>query len=264
MTEKNTAHPSRPWVKWYKRKSWLDLRRYQLQEEPFCRLCRPELVEARVVDHIKDHKGDPALFMDRGNLQSLCHDCHRRKTIMENPAHGASMIPAWMPEAKKPFFLVCGPPASGKSTYVRQHAAHGDLVIDLDDLAEKFGKPLVDMTDAERDGVIRYRNSLLGDFMHGKTAHPRCWLVAVAACPSHIAFWEKRHAKIMVINPDKELCRRRVRERDLTPDRQDYAINGINAWGHYCRVNCNHCDRGGCDASGFVPGWRDTDATPTP
>jgi len=33
------------------------------------------------VDHIRDHKGDWALFTDRDNLQSLCHRCHSRKTM---------------------------------------------------------------------------------------------------------------------------------------------------------------------------------------
>lgn len=35
--------------------------------------------------------------------------------------------------------LVCGPPASGKSTYVRVHAKTGDTVIDLDVIAQSFG-----------------------------------------------------------------------------------------------------------------------------
>jgi predicted kinase len=35
--------------------------------------------------------------------------------------------------------LVCGPPASGKSTYVRVHAKTGDTVLDLDEIAAYFG-----------------------------------------------------------------------------------------------------------------------------
>jgi hypothetical protein len=35
--------------------------------------------------------------------------------------------------------LVCGPPASGKSTYVRVNAKTGDTVIDLDEIAAYFG-----------------------------------------------------------------------------------------------------------------------------
>lgn len=32
-------------------------------------------------------------------------------------------------------YLITGPPASGKSTWVRQHARHGDITIDFDALA---------------------------------------------------------------------------------------------------------------------------------
>lgn len=37
--------------------------------------------------------------------------------------------------------LVCGPPCSGKSTYVRAHLAPGDYVLDADTMARRFGSP---------------------------------------------------------------------------------------------------------------------------
>lgn len=35
--------------------------------------------------------------------------------------------------------LICGPPGSGKTTYVKEHAKPGDLVIDLDELRREHG-----------------------------------------------------------------------------------------------------------------------------
>ncbi|MFG1256325.1 HNH endonuclease signature motif containing protein [Xanthobacter flavus] len=29
-----------------------------------------------VCDHVRPHRGDPALFWDEGNLQTLCKPCH--------------------------------------------------------------------------------------------------------------------------------------------------------------------------------------------
>ena len=54
------------------------MRDWQLTHSPLCRFCiEREVVEpATVVDHIKPHKGDEALFWDAGNLQSLCKPCH--------------------------------------------------------------------------------------------------------------------------------------------------------------------------------------------
>lgn len=33
------------------------------------------------MDHIIDHKGDMDLFLDKGNLQTLCARCHGRKSM---------------------------------------------------------------------------------------------------------------------------------------------------------------------------------------
>ena len=77
---------SAAWHGWYSLTVWTDdLRPSQLLREPFCRECaqRGDRTRATNVDHIQDHKGDRALFMDRSNLQSLCHSCHSRKTARD-------------------------------------------------------------------------------------------------------------------------------------------------------------------------------------
>ena len=77
---------SASWHRWYSLPVWTDdLRPGQLLREPFCRECgrRGLRTWATDVDHIRDHKGDWALFTDRGNLQSLCHTCHSRKTMAD-------------------------------------------------------------------------------------------------------------------------------------------------------------------------------------
>ena len=57
---------------------WRRLRALVLNEEPLCRLCERQgkTTAADTVDHIKEHKGDVALFYDRDNLQPLCASCH--------------------------------------------------------------------------------------------------------------------------------------------------------------------------------------------
>ncbi|WP_338147037.1 HNH endonuclease signature motif containing protein [Vermiculatibacterium agrestimuris] len=76
---------AREWHKLYRTKRWKSMRYAQLLNEPFCRECakRGERVRATDVDHIRPHRGDPALFYDTGNLQSLCHRCHSAKTRKE-------------------------------------------------------------------------------------------------------------------------------------------------------------------------------------
>lgn len=63
---------------------WAERRTGQLMREPFCRECAKlgRRVSATDVDHIEPHHGDVLKFT-QGELQSLCHRCHSRKTMQE-------------------------------------------------------------------------------------------------------------------------------------------------------------------------------------
>ena len=77
---------SAAWHGWYFLPIWTDdLRPSQLLREPFCCECWKQgyRVRATDVDHVEDHKGVWSKFIDPGNLQSLCHSCHSRKTMRE-------------------------------------------------------------------------------------------------------------------------------------------------------------------------------------
>lgn len=67
------------------RYGWRRRRNQQLLREPWCRECARHglRIQATEVDHIIPHRGDVDLFL-RGQLQSLCHACHSRKTMAEN------------------------------------------------------------------------------------------------------------------------------------------------------------------------------------
>ena len=56
------------------------------EAHPLCVQCLKEghAVTATVVDHIRPHRGDPVLFWDEKNWQSLCKPCHDKKTWNED------------------------------------------------------------------------------------------------------------------------------------------------------------------------------------
>lgn len=62
----------------YNTAAWKRLREAQLNMEPLCCFCLEvgKTTEAKPVDHIVPHRGDPSLFYDPANLQSLCPPCH--------------------------------------------------------------------------------------------------------------------------------------------------------------------------------------------
>ena len=64
--------------KWYGLARWKKVRRRQLAKEPICVMCKAEgfIKPATVCDHVIEHKGDPILFWDEENLQSLCKRHH--------------------------------------------------------------------------------------------------------------------------------------------------------------------------------------------
>ena len=52
---------------------WRQLRAEFLRKHPCCAFCGDP---AEVVDHIRRHRGNPALLYNWNNLQSLCKRCH--------------------------------------------------------------------------------------------------------------------------------------------------------------------------------------------
>ena len=68
------------------------MREAQLTAHPLCCMClESEIVTAATVaDHVIPHRGDPELFWDAGNLQSLCQHHHDSdKQLLE---HGKNVI----------------------------------------------------------------------------------------------------------------------------------------------------------------------------
>lgn len=80
-----------PWRKWYDEPEWRRLSWAVRVEENFtCRTCGRVAAgkgEA-VTDHIKPHRGDRVLFLDRANLQCLCKQCHDGRKQAEERAAG--------------------------------------------------------------------------------------------------------------------------------------------------------------------------------
>lgn len=66
-----------------------------LRAHPLCVRCEAEgrLTGATVVDHVVPHKGDPDLFWNQGNWQSLCKRHHDRKTATEDGGLGRPARP---------------------------------------------------------------------------------------------------------------------------------------------------------------------------
>ncbi len=69
---------------------WRKARLRYLRQQPLCAECdrQGRLSAATVVDHKVPHKGDDDLFWNTDNWQSLCKQCHDRKTATEDGGFG--------------------------------------------------------------------------------------------------------------------------------------------------------------------------------
>ena len=74
---------------------WRKLRDWYIKAHPLCEEClrQGRVTKATDVDHIIPHKGDALLLFDVNNLQSLCHECHSRKTAGEDGGFGNRSTP---------------------------------------------------------------------------------------------------------------------------------------------------------------------------
>ena len=70
--------------------AWRKASKAFLVAHPLCAECLKLGITkpATEVDHIIPHKGNKDLFWNQNNWQSLCHECHSRKTVKEDGGFG--------------------------------------------------------------------------------------------------------------------------------------------------------------------------------
>ena len=86
-----TSEVTRPAAKRGYNRRCQKARKSYLEAHPLCVQCAKQgkYVRATVVDHIIPHRGDQKLCWDQNNWQSLCKNCHDKKTLTEdiNPTY---------------------------------------------------------------------------------------------------------------------------------------------------------------------------------
>ena len=79
--------------RFYNSKEWRRLRNLKLSYCPLCEEClnSGRLIKANTVDHITPI-GQGGAPLELGNLQSLCRECHSRKSAKEGSRWGKNKI----------------------------------------------------------------------------------------------------------------------------------------------------------------------------
>lgn len=198
---------------------WEKARRVFLKLNPLCLHCRENgfVVSATVVDHVEPHRGDPGLFWDIENWQALCNRCHvgwkqrQEKGELSRLARERANPP--LAPSRIPVVIVCGPPGSGKSTYVAMHRGPNDVVIDLDVIrAELAGTPIHRANAAWTGRALDVRNRML-DRLATDAEHDRAWFIVSAPDAAERDLWRRklRAAEIVLMDTPRDECIRRIR-----------------------------------------------------
>lgn len=125
--------------------------------------------------------------------------------------------------------VVTGPPCSGKSTHVRQHARHGDIVVDLDRIAlaltsEDTGDH--DYPDHIRSVARKARLAAINAALPMHAAGHRVWLIDAAPSKEQRAFYHRHHARFVSLTVTSDQLTTRLAER---PERNRELVRRIFA-----------------------------------
>jgi 5-methylcytosine-specific restriction endonuclease McrA len=144
--------------------TWEALSKMKRAQTPICEVCGDE--PATAVDHIVPITGpeDPGR-LNWLNLQSICNRCHAIKT-----RHG---------EKGMGVVFVTGESGSGKTTYVARHRHAGELVWDMDVIAESLIAESTRGTERQPDVLqllYAVRKTVLQQIKSG-SLNRRCWVI---------------------------------------------------------------------------------------
>ena len=180
----------------------------QLRRQPLCELCREEdtTKEAEEVHHLLPLSQGGTHAFD--NLQSLCSAHHRS---ISGKAHGFGSRTNFSP-ATVPTFVVAGPPAAGKSTYVHEHAVSESLIVDLDALfVAVSGLPMYSKPDALVPFVAEARDALINRLARPSRI-PQAWIVVGWPDRERVQrMADQLGAELVVLDTPAPECIRRIR-----------------------------------------------------
>lgn len=98
--------------------------------------------------------------------------------------------------------LVCGPPCSGKTTWVQHHAASGDLVVDHDAVAQRLGSTRHHNHDAQ---LRQQAEQHVAQLLHhvATMEHGTAWVIRTAPRAGHRARLARylRADRVVVLAP---------------------------------------------------------------
>lgn len=188
-----------------------------------------------------------------------------REAVKKATMYGDLARPDRLPKPNCRVMLVCGPPAAGKSTYVREHMGKDDSVIDIDTIAREqgFGR---DRPSDITSLLLIERNERLAALAKASPEHV-AWVIVTAASAKLRSWWcaqlnVRSEDLILLVPPQLELVMR-VRADPERRSVRELHERLIAEWFVHERNNDVARVVRGCDARGWprdpLHPWNDDD-----
>jgi len=213
---------------------WRAVRRQYLAANPQCSHdgCTSPAAE---VDHIKSVADRPDLRLHWSNLRGYCKRHHSQRTARDqsfgmSAEARARTWPAGLRKSAIPLTIVCGPPGSGKTTWVREHAGPQDIVIDLDVLkAELSGTSMYSAGPEWTGPALERRNTLLRSL--ATSTAPAAWFIVSAPEPAERTWWQAQlGGRLHVMDTDKATCLARIGSDHRRIGHRDRMMKRCEEW----------------------------------
>lgn len=211
----------------YKSKAWRQLSAAYMSSQAY--LCERCGAPATICHHRiwlnsdNVHNTDISLNMD--NLEALCMACHNKEHGGRNyfrrnwaSKNGTRFNDSGELVKDTNVFIVCGAPASGKSSYVKEHKQEGDLVFDMDMICSALigdpeiyysdFMPVLDLALTFRDATIEHVEKRLGYW-------GRAWIITSNPNKAYWQYLARRlKGEIIEMQTTEAECLRRVEADD--------------------------------------------------
>jgi predicted kinase len=237
---------SKEWAKaFYNSITWKNCREaYFNQTYGLCELCESPGEEVHHKTFLTpENISDSNISLNFDNLQLLCRSCHNaiherayemyraknRKNL--STLNGLCFDENGDIVKKKNVFIVWGAPASGKTSYVKEHKGKHDIVIDLDYLISALSMYEGERKDLNEDAfpfALKVRELLYSIVEKRELFFENVWIVTMMPNKQkRIELQNRLKAELIHIDTDKEGCIARAKAdiKRLDKQRQYKIIN---------------------------------------
>lgn len=151
-----------------------------------------------------------ACALDLSNQRPAHYICNARRG---DGTHGSGIV-----------HVVCGAPCSGKSTFIANNKNDGDIVIDLDAIAQAIGYA---DTHGARGNMLRVAQAArLGAISEILRRRCGAWIIHTQPSPEDITRYETSGAVFHICDPGIEACLQRATDEG----RPDGTAKAIREW----------------------------------